>query len=413
MILSGITLSDTMRLGRYHKEKRRISVARHGFRSIRLNLSFFDQGEKTEDATQKKKTDARKKGQVALSQEVSTAFMLIGSFFSLGLFANWIIVNIRQVFGAAYANISVANYMFHTELMVGYLQFMFGRVLITAAPMLAVALTMGIVASLLQVGWHPTVETLRPKLSKLNPINNIKQKWFSLQVLVNLFKALFKFFVILLVMFFLISNEIGMLMTIPGMSFESGLLYYGGLIVSVGLQVGALFIFIAMMDLLYTRFKHAKDLRMSKHEVKQEYKQSEGDPMVKGRIKQRMREASMRRMMKDLPSADVIITNPTHYAVAIKYDKVKFGDAPVVIAKGVDYMAKRIKDAGKEHGVEIVENVQLARALYQQVDIGKAIPQELYQAVAEVLAFVYRLKNNDKYFNNNVATAPAPAPVRG
>ena len=382
--------------------KCRVVFSREDSRRLRLNLAFFaDQGEKTEEATTKKKSDARKKGQVANSQEISTAFMLLGAFFALGLFASWIIGSITMVFHIAYANISMANYLYTNEFIIGYLTFMFSRVLMTAAPMLAVALLLGITANLIQVGWHPTFEPLRPKLSKLNPINNFKNKWFSMQVLVNLFKSLFKFVIIIAILFFLARNEIGMLLMIPTMSFESVLLYFGGMIVLVGLQVGSLFIFIALADFLYTRFKHRKDLRMSKFEVKQEHKQQEGDPMIKGRIRQKMREASMRRMMKDLPSADVIITNPTHYAVAIKYDKEQFGDAPIVVAKGVDFLAKRIKDIGKENGVQIVENVQLARALYKQVEVGKAIPQELYQAVAEVLAFVYRIKNNQRYFNND------------
>ncbi|MCL2851791.1 MAG: flagellar biosynthesis protein FlhB [Defluviitaleaceae bacterium] len=380
----------------------RVAFSRGDGCRLRLNLAFFaDQGEKTEEATHKRKTDARRKGQVANSQEISTAFMLLGAFFSLGLFASWIIGNITTVFHIAYSNLAMANYVYTNEFMVGYLTFMFSRVILTAAPLLAVALMLGLIANLVQVGWHPTFEPLRPKLSKLNPINNFKNKWFSLQVLVNLFKSLFKFAIIIAILVNLMSNEIGMLLMIPTMSFEDSLLYFGGMIVTLGLQVGALFIFIAMADFAYTRFKHKKDLRMSKFEVKQEHKQQEGDPLIKGRIRQKMREASMRRMMKDLPTADVIITNPTHYAVAIKYDKEKYGDAPVVVAKGVDFLAKRIKDIGKENGVQIVENVQLARALYQQVEVGKAIPPELYQAVAEILAFVYRIRNNRRYFSND------------
>ncbi|MCL2617572.1 MAG: flagellar biosynthesis protein FlhB [Defluviitaleaceae bacterium] len=373
---------------------------------IPINLAFFaDQGEKTEEATQKKKEDARKKGQVANSQEISTAFLLLGSFFSLGLFGSWIIGGINRVFHISFTDAALANYLFTTDFIVGYLSFMFSRVLLAAAPMLAVALLLGITANLVQVGWRPTWEPLRPKLSKLNPINNLKNKVFSMQAIVNLFKALFKFTIILVVMYNLAVNEISMLTTMAGLSIENILSYFGGLVVLVGIQIGALFIFIAMADLLFTRYKHAKDLRMSKFEVKQEHKQQEGDPMIKGRIRQKMREASMRRMMKDLPNADVIITNPTHYAVAVKYDKEQFGDAPVVVAKGVDFMAKRIRESGKEHGIQIVENVQLARALYKQVDVGRAIPPELYQAVAEILAFVYRIKNNSKYYSADQTVA--------
>ena len=162
-------------------------------------------------------------------------------------------------------------------------------------------------------------------------------------------------------------------------------------VVDLGIRISAVYMIIALADFVYQKVKFNNDMKMTKQEIKEEYKQQEGDPQIKGQIRQKMRDASRRRMMQELPQADVVITNPTHYAVAIKYDP-EVADAPVVIAKGEDYMAARIKEVARENKIEIVENKPLARMLYANVDIGQTIPPELYQAVADVLAFVYHLK---------------------
>ena len=163
------------------------------------------------------------------------------------------------------------------------------------------------------------------------------------------------------------------------------------LVTDLGIRISAFYMLIAFADFAYQKFKFKNDMKMSKQEVKEEFKQQEGDPAVKGKIRQKMMEVSRRRMMQALPQADVVITNPTHYAVAIKYDP-EVADAPIVIAKGEDYLANRIKEIAKENKIEIVENKPLARMLYANVEVGQAVPPELYQAVAEVLAFVYHLQ---------------------
>ena len=165
----------------------------------------------------------------------------------------------------------------------------------------------------------------------------------------------------------------------------------GGTVTDLGIRVSLVYMIISAADFIYQKYKFSKDMRMTKQEIKEEYKQQEGDPQIKGRIRQKMQEASRRRMMQNLPQADVVITNPTHYAVAIKYDP-EVADAPIVIAKGEDYLAAKIKEIAREHQIEIVENKPLARMLYANVDVGQAVPPELYQAVAEVLAFVYHLQ---------------------
>ena len=173
---------------------------------------------------------------------------------------------------------------------------------------------------------------------------------------------------------------------------NQAVVFVGNFVINLGIKLSVIYLIIGLTDYIYQKLKFKKDLMMSKQEVKDEYKQQEGDPQVKGRIKSKMREVSQRRMMQSLPEADVVITNPTHFACAIKYDK-EVSEAPVLIAKGADYLAQKIKEAAKEHNIPIVENKPLARMLYYNVDLDSEIPQELYQMTAEVLAYVYQLKN--------------------
>ena len=176
-----------------------------------------------------------------------------------------------------------------------------------------------------------------------------------------------------------------------GISLKQGIGLIGEMVADLGIRISLVYMLIVAADYIYQKWKFKEDMKMTKQEIKDEYKQDEGDPQIKGKIRQKMREASMRRMMQNIPKADVIITNPTHYAVAINYDP-EVSDAPIVLAKGADYVAQKIKEVAKEHHVEIVENKPLARMLYANVEIGEAVPPELYQAVAEVLAFVYKLQ---------------------
>jgi flagellar biosynthetic protein FlhB len=210
----------------------------------------------------------------------------------------------------------------------------------------------------------------------------------------NLLKSLLKLAVIGTVVYIMLRGAIEeTLPVLLGMEPGLATVTIGTLVVNMGMAVGALYLFVAALDYGFTRWKHAKDLRMTKHEVKEEYKQMEGNPQIKSKIRQKMREVSMRRMMQGVPKADVIITNPTHYAVALKYDLLGPISAPILVAKGVDFMARRIREVGIEHGVTIVENPPLARAIYNDVEVDKEIPEELYVAVAEIMAYVFQLKN--------------------
>ena len=362
---------------------------------VPLRLDFFEQQggqEKTEKATPKKRKKARDEGQVAKSQEVSTATQLIVGFSALFIFGGLILSNILDLITHGFGLISVLQADFNPVYIAQHVAWGFGRIILIALPVFFFVVLASVIVNLFQVGWNPTHKPLKPKFSKLNPIKGFK-KIFGLQALVNFAKSMLKLVLVGVVVYVIISGEAGMLAALFDVSFTEAVSYIAGLMIRIGITIGVLYIFIALFDWAYTKWKHEKDIRMSKHEVKEEWKQMEGNPLIKGKIRQKMREVSMRRMMQGLPQADVIITNPTHYAVALKYDMFAMGGAPVLVAKGVDFMAKRIREAGIEHDIPIVENPPLARAIYDDVDLEQEIPEELYVAVAEIMAYVFKLKN--------------------
>jgi flagellar biosynthetic protein FlhB len=356
-----------------------------------MNLRLFA-GEKTEKPTQKRRTDARKEGQVAKSPEIGTAFMFLALFAALKALAPGILTNLYACFDYGLRLTGDIDELFTINGISGFISFFFLRALIIVAPLMAVAMVVGLITNVVQVGWNPTSKPLMPKLSKLSPLKGFK-RIFSMRALVDVLKSLAKFAVIAAVVYGSLSAEFARLPQLLQLDLYGALAYIANLCVNAGINVGLLYLFIAAGDYGYTLWKHEKDLKMSKQEVKDEYRNTEGDPQIKGKIKQKMREASMRRMMHEIPGADVIITNPTHYAVALKYEQEK-GGAPVVVAKGADFLALKIKDAGKAANVPLVENKPLARALYGSVEIGREIPPELYAAAAEALAYVYRLKHS-------------------
>jgi len=358
---------------------------------IKLDLSFFDASEKTEKATPKRRAKARERGQVAMSQEVKTALLLISVFFALRIFAGGMYNGMTAVFSRSLANVASFDRFFSTPAMAGMISGLLARAVLIAAPVLAVAFAVGFASSLAQVGWKVTLKPLMPKFSKLNPIKGFK-RIVSVDSLLQLFKSLAKLIAIIIVLYSIIQGQIHKIPGLMSLSLEQSAGYIAGLTATMGIGVGAAYLLIAALDFTYTRFKHAKDLRMTKQEIKEEYKEMEGNPQIKQKIRRRMMEISMRRMMDSVPGADVIITNPAHYAVALKYDSA-VSPAPLVVAKGADFMAQRIKEKARENKVEIVENAPLARTLYNSVKLGAEVPPELYQAVAEILAFVYRIKN--------------------
>lgn len=365
---------------------------------LEYNLQFFAKdgpgGEKTEEPTSKKLSDARKEGQVAKSKEITNLFELLALFLVLKFWTAYIGDNFIGVFRNIYTQIPeyIKLYDGHLPEAAFYSVFtrILLRILVMIGPVLALGFLIAFVCDVVQVKWKPTAKPLQPKFSKLNPISGFK-RFFSLNSLMELFKSLLKIGIIVYAVYSYLKKNAPSIFLLYDKGLNQAILEIGNLVINLGLRITIFYALIAAADLIYQKIKFKNDMKMTKQEVKDEYKNQEGDPQIKSKQRQRMQEASRRRMMQHLPEADVVITNPTHYAVAIKYDPELY-DAPYVVAKGTDYLAQKIKDAAKENHIEIVENKPLARMLYANVDIGSVVPPELYQAVAEVLAFVYHLK---------------------
>ena len=257
-------------------------------------------------------------------------------------------------------------------------------------PIMVAAMIAGIIANYIQIGFLFSTETIQFKLNKLNPIAGFK-RIFSWRAVVEFIKSILKIILVGVVVFFVIWSRMDEILILSQKSIGAALATLADITVAVGLYSSIVLMFIAVFDYFYQKFDYEKSIRMSKQDIKDEYKNIEGDPLIKSRIKQRQREMAMQRMMQEIPKADVVITNPTHYAIAIKYDEQKM-DAPFVVAKGVDFVAQKIKLIAKENDVTTVENRPLARALYDQTEIGQGIPEEFFKAIAEILAFVYKAK---------------------
>lgn len=365
---------------------------------LEYNLQFFAAegpgGEKTEPATEKKLSDARKEGQVAKSREVANAFGILALFLVIKFWIGTMGTQFLEVFSNIYLKIpEVVRYwdgtMPEQDMLVLFREMLL-EIMIMIAPILVVGVIIAFLSDIIQVKWKPTAKPLQPKLNKINPISGFK-KIFSVNSLVELIKSLAKIGLIVYICYAYLKDKWPVLFLLYDIPLMQAIGLLGEMVTDLGIRIAMIYMIIALADFIYQKVKFSRDMRMTKQEIKEEYKQQEGDPQIKGRIKQKMREVSQRRMMQAVPKADVIITNPTHYAVAILYDAKKY-DAPIVVAKGEDYLAYKIKEIAKENDVEIVENKPLARMLYANVDIDQAVPPELYQAVAEVLAFVYHLK---------------------
>lgn len=368
---------------------------RNDLEKLPLNLQFFAKdgpgGEKTEEPTAKKLEDARKEGQVAKSKEIANGLGLLALFLLLKIMVGSIGTSFLESFSMVYNRIPVICKLNGGTSPMGDISMLLRtvmlRLLIILLPVLLIGFAVAFVSDLFQVKWRPTSKPLQPKFSKLNPINGIK-KIFSAQSLVELVKSVAKILLIALVTYSYIKKKSGLLYALYDMSMMQAVNLIGETVIELGIRISAIYMIIAGADFMYQKYKFKNDMKMTKQEVKEEYKNAEGDPEIKGKIKARMREASQRRMMQAIPKADVVITNPTHYAVAIRYD-TEVAPAPIVVAKGSDYLAQKIKQIARENNVEIVEDKPLARMLYANVDVDKQIPPELYQAVAEILAMVY------------------------
>lgn len=365
---------------------------------LEYKLQFFAKdgpgGEKTEPATGKKLDDVRKEGQVAKSKDLIMAVSLLALFIILKVYVGTMGERFVECFGNFYNQfnkiVKDSGYGLPLDSGAEAVGQIFTALLDIAVPIFIIAVVIGILGNMLQQRWMVTAKPLQPKFSKMSPMSGFK-RLFSVRQLIELLKSIAMLTVIGIVVYATIKDKVWLLLTFYNITLNQALQLIYEVIVDIGIKISAIFLVVGFVDLIYQKFKFKNDNMMTKQEVKDEYKNAEGDPQVKGQIRRRMQEVSRRRMMQQLPEADVVITNPTHFAVALKYDPNQ-GKAPVVIAKGADYLAFQIKDKAKEYHIEIVENKPLARILYHNVDIGMEIPPELYQAVAEILARVLQPK---------------------
>ena len=351
-----------------------------------FDLQRFDD-EKTEEPTAKKRADARKKGQVGRSQELNTAFVLLMGFLALRVLWEYIYGNI-----AGYT-IYIFSHLGQNATTEGISEIFIGIMLLlakTSLPVMICIMIIGLSINIYQVGIMFSTSKLDISLSKLNPINGFG-RIFSKRSLVELVKSIFKIIIIGYFLYRYLKDQIPYMPQFIFFDLPYSLATAADFIFTMAFQVIGVIMVLAALDYKYQQWQTTQDLKMSKQEVKDEFKQMEGDPKIKSKIRQKQRQMAMQRMMGEVPKADVIVTNPTHLAVALKYKKGMI--APLVVAKGQDLVAEKIKQIARENHVIIVENKPVARALYEAVEVGGMVPAELYQAVAEIIAYVYRIKH--------------------
>lgn len=352
-------------------------------------------GEKTEEATPHKRREQRKEGNVMQSKDVVTAAFILLAFFILRIMARFMysvtMGNMTYWFTLAGGGMDGNGTRIDEMPAAPKLILEIGKaVLFTAGPILLASLLIPIIATGIQTKFIFSKKSVQFKLSKLNPFEGIK-KMFSVSALFELAKSLIKMIILMAVVYSEIQKRLVDFARLMRMELISALIYVADAVFSICMKIAMVFVAVAAVDFLFQKYKWEKDMKMTKQEVKEEYKQMEGDPQIKSKRRQKQQQMAMSRMMQDVPSADVVIRNPTHFAVAVRYDET-LDRAPVVVAKGADNVAFRIIEKAEENGVSVVENVPLARGLFKEVDVGREIPYDFYRAVAEVLSFVYSMK---------------------
>ncbi len=353
-------------------------------------------GERTEKATPKKRKDAREKGQVLKSMELITAGSLLVMFFAIKALFGTMTNNLMNFSKGYFSGAQMAAEPLNSNMLASVVQNAAYSFLVIMVPLLAIALGVGVMLNVMQVGFFFSTKAMGFKMERLNIAEGIK-RLFSGRVMFELVKTFIKVGIIILAAYMYVTSNLTAFSMLMASSLPAALLEGGNIIINAGLFASGAFGGIAALDYFFQRRKHEKDLMMTKYEVKMEHKQQEGDPVIKGAIRQKQRQMAMMRMMQNVPEADVVITNPTHYAVALSY-KENEASAPRVVAKGKDLLAQRIKDLARQHKVEIVENVELAQSLFKYCEVGELIPVSMYQAVAEILAAIYKMKNKDQNY---------------
>lgn len=347
--------------------------------------------EKTEQPTSKRRKDARKEGNVFQSKDIVTVVMLAGIFLMMRLMMPYIYTNLRNYMKWIIEGINVDSFL-SFQLFSTTVRVMLQSVL----PLLLAAMMLGILSHGVQTRFNISFYPLKPKFGKLNPLKGIKNM-FSLKRVIELLKNLLKIILLLVLLYNILKDDVVEIARMVDMSPINSAAFMMSMVFSLVMKVCLAFAVVAFFDFLYQRWEYERNLKMTKQEVKDEFKQTEGNPEIKGRIRSLQRQMAMSRMIQKVPQADVIIRNPTHYAIALKYDPHVNG-APMVLAKGQDELALRIIRVGEENGVFITENRPLARALYESCELDREIPAEFYGAVAEILVYIYKASHREDMF---------------
>ncbi len=348
-----------------------------------------DKSDRTEKPTPKKLQDARKKGQVAQSREIPSAMILLASLLFFYFAGGFMFRQMGYLITASYRrlNDAVLQDALSASRLAGWC---FEQSTVILIPLMLTLVAVGILANVSQFGFLIKEDALTPDFKKINPVNGLK-RLVSLKSLVELVKSVFKILFVGLIAYVILKQDLEVIPTLMQMDVISIMAFTGQSAFKIAFFVCLGLIVLAATDFAYQRWQHHRELMMTKQEIKEERKQMEGDPQIKSRIRSMQIEMARRRMMEMVPEADVVITNPTHLAIAVQFDADTMA-APTVVAKGADYMAQRIREVAHDSGVPLVENKPLARSLFKTTEIGDPIPVDLYQATAEVLAYVYRLK---------------------
>jgi flagellar biosynthetic protein FlhB len=344
--------------------------------------------DKTEDPTDKRKKDSREKGEIARSKELNTLAVMVAGCGALLAFGGHLAQSLLELMRS---NFTLSREVLLDERYMGIFLLQSGKIAIMATqPILVTLLLAALIGPVALGGWLFAAGSMAPKFSRMNPAAGLK-RMFSMHALTELLKALAKFTIILLVAIMVLAKDRADLLAIANEPMEMAIIHSVQLVGWSALWMSCGLALIAAVDVPFQLYSSKQKLMMTKQEVKDEHKDSEGRPEVKGRVRQLQREMSQRRMMTAIPEADVIITNPTHYAVALKYDPEK-GNAPVLLAKGSDFIALKIREIGNQHRIEVLESPALARSIFYSTEIEQQIPAGLYLAVAQVLAYVYQIR---------------------
>lgn len=363
-----------------------------------------DGTEKTEDPSDKKLREAREKGQIPRSKELSTLLMTLSAAVFLYFFGHYMVTQFEEIMIQGF-QLDRAH-AFDVNMLANRVLGMMQASIIMSLPFLGLMVVVAIVSPLLLGGWNFSTEPLVPKFSKLNPISGIK-KMFSMNALMELIKALLKFVLTAAVASYFLWHTYHEVVSIGLEPLKIALAHSAKLVLEAFIFVSLSLIVIAAIDVPFQMYQHISQLKMTKQEVKEEFKQQEGSPEVKGRIRQLQREMSQKRMMQRVPEADVVITNPTHFAVALKYDSGEMQE-PTVLAMGSDFMAAQIRTLATENNIPLVEAPPLARALYYNAEVDRPIPYGLFKAVAAVLAYVYQLREGQSVQEMDFEGLPIP-----